>query len=79
MGIEPTSQAWEARILPMNYTRIGLGYYSMGLFVLQQKSFDFFLPEPLLRLRLFCYSCASRWSMVTTSARVQGLSGAKWV
>ena len=22
MGIEPTSQAWEARILPMNYTRI---------------------------------------------------------
>ena len=21
MGIEPTSQAWEARILPMNYTR----------------------------------------------------------
>ena len=20
MGIEPTSQAWEARILPMNYT-----------------------------------------------------------
>ncbi len=22
MGIEPTSQAWEAGILPMNYTRI---------------------------------------------------------
>lgn len=22
MGIEPTSQAWEARILPMNYARI---------------------------------------------------------
>ena len=21
MGIEPTSQAWEARILPMNYAR----------------------------------------------------------
>jgi hypothetical protein len=21
MGIEPTSQAWEARILPLNYTR----------------------------------------------------------
>ena len=28
MGIEPTSQAWEARILPMNYTRVGWGYYS---------------------------------------------------
>ncbi len=25
MGIEPTSQAWEAGILPMNYTRIGIG------------------------------------------------------
>ncbi len=25
MGIEPTSQAWEARILPMNYTRIDKG------------------------------------------------------
>ena len=25
MGIEPTSQAWEAGILPMNYTRIGNG------------------------------------------------------
>jgi hypothetical protein len=22
MGIEPTCQAWEARILPLNYTRI---------------------------------------------------------
>ena len=22
MGIEPTSQAWEARILPMNYIRL---------------------------------------------------------
>ena len=22
MGIEPTSQPWEGRILPMNYTRI---------------------------------------------------------
>jgi hypothetical protein len=24
MGIEPTPQAWEARILPLNYTRKGL-------------------------------------------------------
>ncbi len=22
MGIEPTSQAWEARVLPLNYTRL---------------------------------------------------------
>ena len=25
MGIEPTSQAWEAGILPMNYTRMVMG------------------------------------------------------
>ena len=29
MGIEPTSQPWEGRILPMNYTRIWQ-YYSKG-------------------------------------------------
>ena len=29
MGIEPTSQAWEARILPMNYTRIDRKDYSI--------------------------------------------------
>ena len=28
MGIEPTSQAWEAGILPMNYTRRLCPYYS---------------------------------------------------
>ncbi len=27
MGIEPTYQAWEARILPMNYARIFLLYH----------------------------------------------------
>ena len=31
MGIEPTSQAWEAGILPMNYTRVGWGYYNKAL------------------------------------------------
>ncbi len=24
-GIEPSSQAWEARILPLNHTRFGYG------------------------------------------------------
>ena len=23
MGIEPTSSAWEAEVLPLNYTRLG--------------------------------------------------------
>ncbi len=25
MGIEPTSKAWEALVLPLNYTRISVG------------------------------------------------------
>ena len=27
MGIEPTLAAWEAAVLPLNYTRVGLRYY----------------------------------------------------
>ncbi len=30
MGIEPTLSAWEAEVLPLNYTRIE-SEYSMGL------------------------------------------------
>ena len=26
MGIEPTLSAWEAEVLPLNYTRFSLGY-----------------------------------------------------
>ena len=40
MGIEPTSQAWEARILPMNYTRIGSLHYSTGSWKMQAEMFD---------------------------------------
>ena len=28
MGVEPTCQPWEGRILPMNYTRMNIMYYS---------------------------------------------------
>ena len=31
MGIEPTTQAWEARILPLNYARIQVVLYSFWL------------------------------------------------
>ena len=27
MGIEPTSKAWEAFVLPLNYARNGYGFY----------------------------------------------------
>ena len=30
MGIEPTSQAWEARVLPLNYTRDGFSHKKRG-------------------------------------------------
>ncbi len=37
MGIEPTLRAWEAPVLPLNYTRLGvskrgmaLGYFALG-------------------------------------------------
>lgn len=42
MGIEPTSQAWEAGILPMNYTRISLRYYSTTGKEMQEEFFDVF-------------------------------------
>ena len=29
MGVEPTYQPWEGRILPMNYTRIPYHYYGI--------------------------------------------------
>ena len=37
MGIEPTSLAWEAGILPMNYTRID--FYSLASFERKCKNF----------------------------------------
>jgi hypothetical protein len=30
MGIEPTFSAWEADVLPLNYTRISGSYASLG-------------------------------------------------
>ena len=35
MGVEPTSKAWEAFILPMNYARTQYGYYSTCFLILQ--------------------------------------------
>ena len=40
MGVEPTCQPWEGRILPMNYTRIRWLYYSTADFKMQLKSLD---------------------------------------
>lgn len=47
MGIEPTSLAWEAGILPMNYTRIDLFILSLLLSFCKVLSVDImiFLAE----------------------------------
>lgn len=42
MGVEPTSQPWEGRILPMNDTRIGWAYYSMAVTKKQPEMRDIF-------------------------------------
>ena len=39
MGIEPTSEAWEASILPMNYARMKHVYLSRGKNFCKQKIF----------------------------------------
>ena len=45
MGIEPTSLAWEAGILPMNYTRID--FYSLSSLAQKCKNLQiiFFVPN----------------------------------
>lgn len=48
MGVEPTCQPWEGRILPMNYTRVGNGIIAdrlanINTFFAVQEAF-FFAP-----------------------------------
>ena len=37
MGIEPTLFAWEAKVLPLNYTRMGVDSSGANLLTLQQN------------------------------------------
>ncbi len=53
MGIEPTSQAWEAGILPMNYTRIG-----NGIIAERQENFNHFLSKSPLSFLPGPFACA---------------------
>ena len=39
MGIEPTSRAWEARILPMNYARNSIDLVSLSLLNVKIKCY----------------------------------------
>ena len=60
MGIEPTSQAWEARILPMNYTRKlqrqprPHGYYNKGQLEMQPLFVDFLFTVLQMYKNLCC-------------------------
>ena len=42
MGIEPTSTAWEAVVLPMNYIRMTCMYYNTFQTKMQEDFSDFF-------------------------------------
>ena len=53
MGIEPTSQAWEAGILPMNYTRIG-----NGIIAEQPENFNLFLSKSAFSFLSNSFVCA---------------------
>ncbi len=52
MGVEPTYQPWEGRILPMNYTRI--------CYVCQYTTFFLFRQEDFLKKR-GCFKTAPRY------------------
>ena len=42
MGVEPTYAAWEAAVLPMNYSRRNGLYYSRPFFILQHEKWRVF-------------------------------------
>ena len=46
MGVEPTYAAWEAAVLPMNYSRVSGGYYSRPLWKLQPEKCRPVMNEP---------------------------------
>lgn len=58
-GIEPSSQAWEARILPMNYTRTALlTKNTIPYFIKKSKAITnfvfFFMPFVIFRTPYGC-------------------------
>lgn len=43
-GIEPSSQAWEARILPMNYARMMYILYHTIIYIFKGSLFIYSIP-----------------------------------
>ncbi len=59
-GVGPSSQAWEARILPMNYTCIEKIVLIITFFSEKSKHiFDEFRKHPVQRIVLFCLLLSS--------------------
>jgi hypothetical protein len=46
MGIEPTSEAWEASILPLNYARSATSDYTQSLPAIRNIALGFPTPRP---------------------------------
>lgn len=38
MGVEPTYAAWEAAVLPMNYSRVNVDYYNSSFWKKQDEN-----------------------------------------
>lgn len=57
MGVEPTSQAWEARVLPMYYTRVFLFYQIFLTLTIKFSKFLFLFGfEIFIKVEIYCYT-----------------------
>ena len=76
-GIEPSSQAWEARILPLNHTRFRLGYFVTDSPPRARGIYRLILPAFFMRLDANFMLAASQKSLSNaagqTSADVRGM------
>lgn len=69
MGIEPTSLAWEAGILPMNYTRID--FYSLSSLAQKCKNLQIIFFVILQMSGLFLYNVSKRDCAEIGSSRIR--------
>ena len=66
MGIEPTTKAWEALVLPLNYTRIGDSASHLGKLALPARRRRI-LPEKAIIHRAYAPRCCAQH--LSTAAR----------
>ena len=68
MGIEPTLQAWEACVLPLNYTRERyLWQYSITKFAQEQKEISSIIFLLIRQHWRYNFSVVTGWSLEVAS------------